>query len=83
MNARPYKNTLSHTLSPAASGCGENLYMSSNKKSWSDAIQSWFDEVKDFQYGVGSINGKDVGHYTQVHSLSINVTNSCRVHDTG
>uniref|UniRef100_A0A674ERQ3 ShKT domain-containing protein n=1 Tax=Salmo trutta TaxID=8032 RepID=A0A674ERQ3_SALTR len=34
-----------------ASGCGENLYMASYKSSWSNVIQSWADEVKDFQYG--------------------------------
>ena len=50
-----------------ASGCGENLYMSSYKNTWSNAIQSWYDEVADFQYGVGSTNGGVVGHYTQVH----------------
>uniref|UniRef100_A0A674EQH8 SCP domain-containing protein n=1 Tax=Salmo trutta TaxID=8032 RepID=A0A674EQH8_SALTR len=33
------------------SGCGENLYMASYKSSWSNVIQSWADEVKDFQYG--------------------------------
>lgn len=33
---------------------------------WSAAIQGWFDEVKDFTYGKGSMNGKAVGHYTQV-----------------
>ncbi|XP_048106562.1 cysteine-rich venom protein Cau1-like isoform X2 [Alosa alosa] len=49
-----------------ASGCGENLYMASFKNSWSNAIQSWYDEVKDFKYGVGSINGRIVGHYTQI-----------------
>lgn len=51
----------------AASGCGENLYMSSYKNSWSGAIQSWYDEVKDWRYGVGSVNGGVVGHFTQVH----------------
>lgn len=50
-----------------ASGCGENLYMSSYKNSWSNAIQAWYDEVKDWRYGVGSVNGGVVGHFTQVH----------------
>uniref|UniRef100_A0A3Q2Q0W7 Cysteine rich secretory protein 2 n=1 Tax=Fundulus heteroclitus TaxID=8078 RepID=A0A3Q2Q0W7_FUNHE len=58
------KCTMSH--SPATSGCGENLYMASWKNSWSNAIQSWYNEVKDFRYGVGSVNGGVVGHYTQV-----------------
>ncbi|XP_075893876.1 cysteine-rich venom protein tigrin-like [Nelusetta ayraudi] len=50
----------------STSGCGENLYMASGKNSWSSAIQMWYDEVKDFKYGVGSFNGGVVGHYTQV-----------------
>ncbi|XP_016068187.1 PREDICTED: cysteine-rich secretory protein 3-like [Miniopterus natalensis] len=47
--------------------CGENLYMSSDPTSWSHAIQTWFDEIKDFDYGIGP-KYKDavVGHYTQV-----------------
>uniref|UniRef100_A0A3B5R096 SCP domain-containing protein n=1 Tax=Xiphophorus maculatus TaxID=8083 RepID=A0A3B5R096_XIPMA len=35
-------------------GCGENLYM------------AWYNKVANFLYGVGSINGGVVGHYTQV-----------------
>ena len=34
---------------------------------WNAAIQAWFDEVHDFGFGVGSTNGKAVGHYTQVN----------------
>lgn len=50
-----------------ATGCGENLFMSSNPRSWSDAIQSLYDEVKDFKYGFGSTRPNAVtGHYTQV-----------------
>ena len=37
--------------------------------SWDAAIQAWYDEVKDFKFGQGSINGKPVGHYTQVREL--------------
>lgn len=40
--------------------------MSSSKKSWSAATQAWYDEVKDWRYGVGSVNGGVVGHFTQV-----------------
>lgn len=41
--------------------------MSGTKNSWSDAIQAWYNEVKDFKYGVGAVEeGKAVGHYTQV-----------------
>ncbi|XP_047414307.1 cysteine-rich secretory protein 2-like [Sciurus carolinensis] len=44
--------------------CGENLFMSSAPISWSHAIQSLYDEVKDFKYGVDA-NAK-TGHYTQL-----------------
>ena len=37
--------------------------------SFDAAIQAWFDEVVDFRYGQGSINGKAVGHYTQVSKV--------------
>ncbi|XP_077171309.1 serotriflin-like isoform X2 [Paroedura picta] len=46
--------------------CGENLFMSSRPTLWSEAIQAWYDEVKDFQYGRGSRRGAVTGHYTQV-----------------
>ncbi|XP_003833223.1 cysteine-rich secretory protein 3 isoform X2 [Pan paniscus] len=47
--------------------CGENLYMSSAPSSWSQAIQSWFDEYNDFDFGVGpKTPNAVVGHYTQV-----------------
>ncbi|XP_008069246.1 cysteine-rich secretory protein 3-like [Carlito syrichta] len=47
--------------------CGENLYMSSNPNSWSQAIQSWYDENYDFVFGVGpKSSDAKVGHYTQV-----------------
>ncbi|XP_024147012.1 cysteine-rich venom protein TEL1 [Oryzias melastigma] len=71
-NAQKWANTCSMAHSPASSreistsGCGENLYMSSFQNSWSNVVQAWYNEVKDFQYGVGSINGGVVGHYTQV-----------------
>lgn len=41
--------------------------MSSTPKSWSDAIQSLYDEVKDFKYGYGGIRANaKTAHYTQV-----------------
>ncbi|XP_022625991.1 cysteine-rich venom protein VAR6-like isoform X4 [Seriola dumerili] len=70
--AQRWANTCSMKHSPASSreirssGCGENLYMSSYKNTWSNAIQSWYDEVKDWRYGVGALNGGVIGHYTQV-----------------
>ena len=34
---------------------------------WDYGTKDWnIDEYKDFQWGVGSKNGKPVGHYTQV-----------------
>ncbi|XP_062293691.1 serotriflin-like [Scomber scombrus] len=71
-NAQRWANTCSMNHSPASSrkistsGCGENLYMSSWQNTWSNAIQSWYDEVNDFRYGVGSVNGGVIGHYTQL-----------------
>uniref|UniRef100_A0A8C5E1J7 SCP domain-containing protein n=1 Tax=Gouania willdenowi TaxID=441366 RepID=A0A8C5E1J7_GOUWI len=50
----------------STSGCGENIYMSSKKDTWSEAIQSWYDEEKNWRYGVGSVNGGEVGHFTQL-----------------
>ncbi|MBN3279662.1 CRVP protein, partial [Polyodon spathula] len=71
-NANTWANTCSMNHSPSdkrninGSRCGENLYMSSVANSWDTAVQAWYDEVKDFKYGVGSTNGAVVGHYTQV-----------------
>ncbi|XP_008584246.1 PREDICTED: cysteine-rich secretory protein 3-like, partial [Galeopterus variegatus] len=48
-------------------GCGENIFMSTHPKSWSDAIQYLYDEVKDFKYGFGSTRSDaKTGHYTQL-----------------
>uniref|UniRef100_A0A3B3TR99 ShKT domain-containing protein n=1 Tax=Poecilia latipinna TaxID=48699 RepID=A0A3B3TR99_9TELE len=52
----------SPSSSRVTSTSGENLYM----PSWTNAAQAWYDEVHDFRYGVGSINGGVVGLYTQV-----------------
>uniref|UniRef100_A0A087Y3E9 ShKT domain-containing protein n=1 Tax=Poecilia formosa TaxID=48698 RepID=A0A087Y3E9_POEFO len=52
----------SPSSSRVTSTSGENLYM----PSWTNAAQAWYDEVHDFRYGVGSINGDVVGLYTQV-----------------
>ena len=41
--------------------------MSSRPTSWSNAIQSWYDETNDFTYAVGPTSPQAVvGHYTQV-----------------
>lgn len=71
-NAQRWANTCSMQHSHesnreiSTSGCGENLYMASSKRSWSVVTQAWYDEVKDWRYGVGSVNGGVVGHFTQV-----------------
>nr|QSI83986.1 cysteine-rich secretory protein [Calliophis bivirgatus] len=47
--------------------CGENIFMSSQPYEWSGAIQAWYDEYKNFIYGVGANPpGSVIGHYTQV-----------------
>ncbi|XP_065256777.1 cysteine-rich venom protein Cau1-like [Emys orbicularis] len=47
--------------------CGENLYYSSVPKSWSSALQGWFDERDSFTFGVGPTTSNAVtGHYTQM-----------------
>lgn len=51
---------------------------SSVRISWSKVIQDWYDEVKDWRYGVGSINGKIVGHFTQVHFDLSELSQSCK-----
>uniref|UniRef100_G1KE85 ShKT domain-containing protein n=1 Tax=Anolis carolinensis TaxID=28377 RepID=G1KE85_ANOCA len=41
--------------------------MSTAPNPWSDAVQSWYDEVHDFEHGYGAIwQDAVVGHYTQV-----------------
>ncbi|XP_060907394.1 cysteine-rich venom protein TEL1-like [Labrus mixtus] len=49
-----------------ATSCGENLFMSSHRLTWSKVIDSWYSEVKDWEFGSGSINDGVVGHFTQV-----------------
>nr|Q7ZT98.1 RecName: Full=Cysteine-rich venom protein ophanin; Short=CRVP; AltName: Full=Opharin; Flags: Precursor [Ophiophagus hannah]AAO62996.1 ophanin [Ophiophagus hannah] len=47
--------------------CGENIYMSSNPRAWTEIIQLWHDEYKNFVYGVGANPpGSVTGHYTQI-----------------
>ncbi|XP_042527862.1 cysteine-rich secretory protein 3-like [Dipodomys spectabilis] len=47
--------------------CGENLFMSSHLTTWSHAIQTWYDEHFDLNFGVGpKTSDAVVGHYTQV-----------------
>lgn len=54
--------------------CGENLFMSTAPFSWSDAIQAWYNEEKDFEYGTGAkTRGAVIGHYTQVDATFIHL----------
>ncbi|NWV65175.1 CRIS2 protein, partial [Malurus elegans] len=47
--------------------CGENLYISSASLPWTNALQAWSNEEKNFKYGTGA-KTKDAmtGHYTQL-----------------
>ncbi|NXT50246.1 CRIS2 protein, partial [Pluvianellus socialis] len=71
-NAQKWANqcTLSHSpanLRTTTTQCGENLFMSTAPFSWSDAIQAWYNEEKDFEYGIGAkIESAVIGHYTQL-----------------
>ncbi|NXJ91849.1 CRIS2 protein, partial [Corythaixoides concolor] len=71
-NAQKWANQCFLSHSPAnmrrtTVQCGENLFMSSAPFSWSDVIQAWYNEVKDFQYGTGAKTpGAVIGHYTQL-----------------
>ncbi|XP_067414455.1 cysteine-rich secretory protein 3-like [Emydura macquarii macquarii] len=47
--------------------CGENIFMSTAPYSWSNVIQAWYNEVENFEYGIGPTTPEAViGHYTQV-----------------
>ncbi|NXF49573.1 CRVP protein, partial [Oceanites oceanicus] len=71
-NAQKWANQCTLNHSPAdmrrtTVQCGENLFMSSAPFSWSDVIQAWYNEEKDFKYGTGAkTQGAVIGHYTQV-----------------
>ncbi|KAI3364222.1 hypothetical protein L3Q82_011022 [Scortum barcoo] len=66
-NAQRWANTCSMKHSPASSReISKPVHGQLRENTWSNAIQSWYDEVKDWRYGVGAINGGVIGHYTQV-----------------
>ncbi|XP_073481222.1 serotriflin-like [Aquarana catesbeiana] len=46
--------------------CGENILLAPYKLPWDIVTDSWFSEVADFSFGIGSVNGQEVGHYTQL-----------------
>ncbi|XP_041512174.1 cysteine-rich secretory protein 1-like isoform X2 [Microtus oregoni] len=73
VNAQAYANKCSYQHSSQESRkienlrCGENIFMASYPASWSEAIQSWYDESKNFKFGSGPTTpGAAVGHYTQL-----------------
>ncbi|KAM9436579.1 cysteine-rich venom protein [Clarias gariepinus] len=45
---------------------GENLFKSSTLVPWTDVVTAWHNEVANYDYPIGSANGKSIGHYTQV-----------------
>lgn len=51
---------------PGRYTAGQNLAIASGSHSWTARIDSWHSEVDDFAFDSGSINGGDVGHYTQM-----------------
>ncbi|NXK71933.1 CRIS2 protein, partial [Amazona guildingii] len=71
-NAQNWANKCTLTHSPASMRktsvqCGENLFMSTGPFSWSDVIQSWYNEEENFEYGIGAkTQGAVIGHYTQL-----------------
>ncbi|KAL2082682.1 hypothetical protein ACEWY4_022500 [Coilia grayii] len=71
-NAQKWADTCAERHSPpndrriSTSGCGENLFFSSAPLPWDAAIQAWFNEDKNYQYGHGAIGNAVVGHYTQL-----------------
>nr|A6MFK9.1 RecName: Full=Cysteine-rich venom protein; Short=CRVP; AltName: Full=Cysteine-rich secretory protein; Short=CRISP; Flags: Precursor [Demansia vestigiata]ABK63549.1 cysteine-rich secretory protein precursor [Demansia vestigiata] len=72
-NAKRWAERCSFTHSPPSLRtvgklrCGENLLQSSQPLPWSKVVQAWYDENKNFVYGIGAKPpGSVVGHYTQV-----------------
>lgn len=69
-SAQAYANKLASNGSFEHSGVssyGENLFWSSKKSSYTDAINAWFGEVHDYNFATSSCQaGKVCGHYTQL-----------------
>lgn len=73
VNAQTWANRCTYQHSPQESRkiknlrCGENIFMADYPASWSQAIQSWYDESGDLNFGSGPTTpGAVVGHYTQL-----------------
>ncbi|XP_074541737.1 cysteine-rich secretory protein 3-like [Halichoeres trimaculatus] len=86
LNAQKWANTCSMTHSKAKQrkipghNCGENLFMSTHKNGWDEVVQAWYDEVRDWKYGVGPIHGREVGHFTQVDWYRSNLVGCAVAH---
>lgn len=69
-SAQAYANRLANTGSfehSGISGYGENLFWSTKKSSYTDAINAWFGEVEDYDFATYTCKaGKVCGHYTQL-----------------
>ncbi|TRY66063.1 hypothetical protein DNTS_025949, partial [Danionella cerebrum] len=71
-SARDWINQCNMTHGPPSSRTidgyemGENLFKGSDINSWTTVVNAWYSEVNNYKYGIGSINGQPVGHYTQV-----------------
>lgn len=52
---------------------GENLYITTSPDNdYEAAVQSWYDEVKDYDYDTGKCTpGEVCGHYTQVRVILV------------
>ncbi|XP_072515613.1 cysteine-rich venom protein [Salminus brasiliensis] len=71
-SAQNWVNQCTMTHSPPSScmiggyEMGENLFKSTGMVNWTGVVTAWHNEVVNYQYPTGSINGQPIGHYTQV-----------------
>ena len=47
-------------------GEGQNAFMAKPAGSPTDAVQSWYDEIKDWDFSTSKKKGGVTGHFTQV-----------------
>ncbi|XP_034146070.1 serotriflin [Esox lucius] len=73
-NAQKWANRCTKDHSPrkqrtvGPSECGENLYVSSKAMSWSETIQTWYNEGEEYSYKFNRPKhiGRYVGHYIRL-----------------
>ncbi|XP_066935539.1 uncharacterized protein [Clytia hemisphaerica] len=64
---KQWKHDDFRTYNGYETGVGENLYWSSSASGAStNAVTSWYDEIKNYNYETGKSNGGDIGHFTQL-----------------